>query len=51
MNLFLLWLGVSIVLFFVIMSLLTVGGRFDDIMLGDNQYKTQEELDKEMERR
>ena len=51
MNLFLLWLGISVILFFVIMSLLTVGSRFDDIMLGDNQYKTKEELDKEMERR
>ena len=51
MNLFLLWLGISIVLLFISMSLLTVGSRFDDIMLGDNQYKTKEELDKEMERR
>ena len=51
MDLFLLWLGISVILFFVIMSLLTVGSRFDDIMLGDNQYKTKEELDKEMERR
>ena len=51
MNLFLLWLGISIVLFFVIMSLLTVGGRFDDIMLGDNQYKTKEELNKEIKGR
>ena len=51
MNLFLLWLGISIVLFFVIMSLLTVGSRFDDIMLGDNQYKTKEELNKEIKGR
>ena len=47
MNLFLLWLGISIVLLFISMSLLTVGSRFDDIMLGDNQYKTKEELDRE----
>ena len=48
MNLFLLWLGVSIILFIVIISILTIGSRYDDIMLGDNQYKTQEEIDKEI---
>ena len=46
MNLFLLWLGISVVLFFVVTSLLTVGSRFDDILLGDDQYKTKEELDR-----
>lgn len=51
MNLFLLWLGISIILFIVIISILTIGSRFDDIVLGDDQYKTKEELDKEMERR
>ena len=51
MNLFLLWLGISIVLLFIAMSLLTVGSRFDDIMLGDNQYKTKEELDREVKGR
>ena len=48
MDLFLLWLGVSIILFIVIISILTIGSRYDDIMLGDNQYKTQEELNKEI---
>ena len=51
MNLFLLWLGISVVLLFIAMSLLTVGSRFDDIMLGDNQYKTKEELDREVKGR
>ena len=48
MNLFLLWLGVSIILFIVIISILTIGSRFDDITLGDDQYKTKEELDREI---
>lgn len=51
MNLFLLWLGVNIILFIVIISILTIGSRFDDIVLGDNQYKTKEELNKEMKGR
>ena len=51
MNLFLLWLGISVVLFFVVMSLLTAGSRFDDILLGDDKYKTQEELNKEIKGR
>ena len=51
MNLFLLWLGISVVLFIVIISILTIGSRYDDIMLGDNQYKTQEELNKEIKGR
>ena len=48
MDLFLLWLGVSIILFIVIISILTIGSRYDDIMLGDDQYKTKEEIDKEI---
>ena len=48
MNLFLLWLGVSIILFIVIISILTIGSRYDDIMLGYDQYKTKEEIDKEI---
>ena len=51
MNLFLLWLGISVVLFFVVMNLLTIGSRFDDILLGDDQYKTKEELDREIKGR
>lgn len=51
MNLFLLWLEISIVLFIVIISILTIGSRYDDIMLGDNQYKTKEELDREIKGR
>ena len=46
MNLFLLWLGVSIILFIVIISISTIGSRFDDVILGDDQYKTKEEIDK-----
>ena len=48
MNLFLLWLGVSIILFIVIISILTIGSRYDDILLGDDKYKTKEELDREI---
>ena len=48
MNLFLLWLEISIVLFIVIISILTIGSRYDDIMLGDDQYKTKEEINKEI---
>lgn len=51
MNLFLLWLGISVILLFIAMSLLTVGSRFDDIILGDDQYKTKEELNKEIKGR
>ena len=51
MNLFLLWLGVSIILFIVIISILTIGSKYDDIILGDDQYKTQEELNKEIKGR
>ena len=48
MNLFLLWLGVSIILFIVIISILTIGSRFDDVILGDDKYITKEEIDKEI---
>ena len=48
MNLFLLWLGVSVVLLFIAMSILTIGSKYDDITLGDDQYKTKEELNKEI---
>ena len=51
MNLFLLWLGISVILFIVIISILTAGSRFDDILLGDDQYKTKEELNKEIKGR
>ena len=46
MDLFLLWLGVSIILFIVIISILTIGSKYDDILLGNDQYKTKEELDR-----
>lgn len=47
-EVFLLWLGISIMLLFVTLSVLTAGSKIDDIFLGDDQYKTKEELNKEI---